>query len=165
MRTCASSSEGGKHGRNHGGGNGGGNINSLTTEASIGDQPHGGIHALPETAPRRVGPVGINLKSCGYRGGLCNVGAPQHLAPAPVGATNGPGGATSRGACRFRGAACRASDRCCRDPRAHCLPRLNLRQLWWVCRVLPCAARRWNRPLLIISLSRVSVCVGVVSVL
>ena len=64
--SCAGSSEGGKHGRNHGGGNGGGrgNINSLTTEASIGDRkPHGGIHALlPETAPRRVGPVGINLK-------------------------------------------------------------------------------------------------------
>ena len=31
--------------------------------AEVDRKPHGGIHALlPETAPRRVGPVGINLK-------------------------------------------------------------------------------------------------------
>ena len=65
--SCSGSSEGGKHGKNHGGGNGGGgkgNINSLIPgEPSIGDRkPHGGIQSLlPATAPRRVGPVGINL--------------------------------------------------------------------------------------------------------
>jgi hypothetical protein len=61
--SCSGSSEGGKHGKNHGNGGGKANINSLTGEPSIGDRkPHGGIHSLlPETAPRRVGPVGINL--------------------------------------------------------------------------------------------------------